>query len=801
MFGRLILLASRNLKRNFLYTIIVIGGMVLGMVTFIAIIHWTSWQFSYDRHVTGAEDIYRISVEEKRENFERHMARILHGDIVNQLYLESDQLGIESIARLSPYRNAIVKKDNLTFYEDKSFSCDSTFLDLFDARVLMGNRSSMLSQPYSIVLTQTLAKKYFGTEDPLGKTLKIMHQFASEPEAYVVTGVIEDFPANTHFRISLLTSYEDPDNFVGTAWVYAKLNPLSDPEKVSKRILEFIGENNSEEYAAGLQPRMIRLTDIHLKSHLARELEQNVQLKSVLVIFFAGMLVFLLAWFNFTLLSVSHNQLKIQQFIYQWQCGAGRRAFFRQFFTEYMLAGTISLALAVLLSVLLSEQIYSLIHIRLTENMPLFFLSTGVLLVLLVISSLITSLYVTYRIYRIVRLKYLSAKTSPIRSLSGKNLFVRSVIVLEFVITFILIANLAMIRKQVHFAVSTQIGANDHTTIQIPNVPRPIVNNYELFREKILDYPQFRDVTAMMEEPGGMAMDAFPYFIDGFPQNHDRLFVFPVDRNFFGFYGIEFIAGNDFPSTFSPEDTVGYYILNETAARRIAGDDLESLVGRELSLDFQYEGFIFPGKIYGVVKDFYLSTLEREVTPMAIFPNHVWLYCFSLRINGDETEAVEALSTIWKETFPNYPLRYYFTSELYDQVYQNEFTEIRVLIVFSILSFLIAGTGLFALSGFLMHRKMHAAAIRKINGAGIVSILVPELTQYLVLALLSSAIAVPVSLIIIRNWMSNFVYQATVDAWLFPACGVILLLFSWIAVIYHSWRLANLNPVNFIRSE
>lgn len=801
MFGRLVLLAIRNLKRNLLYTLIVIGGMVLGMITFMAIIQWTSWHLSFDRHVENADNIYRISLEEKRENFERHTARILHGDLVNQLFLESDQLGIETLARLSPYRNAIVRKGDIAYYEDKSFACDSTFPDMFDATVLLGNRKTMLSEPFSIVLTRSTANKYFGTEDPLGETLEIMHQFASEPETYVITGVIENFPANSHFNISLLTSYEDPGSYVGTAWVYARLNERADPQVISERLRGFIFENNSEDYAEGLHPRLIRLTDIHLKSHLARELEQNVQYASVLIIFFAGMLVFILAWFNFTLLSVSQNQLKIQQFIYQWQSGAGRKEFMKQFFLEYLLIGGISLIIAVLLSLLLSGNIQTLIGIRLTDDPAMLIFSTGSLFLLLLLSSVVTAYYVTWRIYRIVRAKFLTAGNTPIRSLSGRNLFARLVIVLEFIITFILLSNLVMIREQVNFAVSKQIGANDPLTIQIPNIPRPIVDQYDLFRDMIMQYPAFTDVTAMMEEPGGMAMDAFNYTIEGYPDLSDRLFVFPADVNFFEFYDIEPFIGEGFPETFHPDDTVGYYILNETAARRIAGDHMEELIGRELDLEFQYEGFIYPGKIYGIVKDFYLSSLEREITPMAIFPNHVWLYCFSLRTNGDNQEAVEVLNRVWKEAFPDYPLRYYFTTDLYDRLYRTELTEIRVLIIFSILSMLIAGTGLFALSGFLLHRKMHAAAIRKINGAGIFRILFPELSQYLFLALLSSAVAIPLSLLLIRNWMSNFAYQADIALWIFPACGLVLLLFSWIAVFYHSWRLANLDPVKFVRTQ
>jgi len=801
MFGRQAALAFRNLKRNFLYTLIVIGGLTLGMTTFVAIFQWTAWQYSYDRHFPNAERIFRFTVEEQREDYERHTARILHSDIVKEIYTDNTIPEIEQVARLSPYRHAILRKNDVMFYEDRSYACDTEFLEFFGTEVILGNPEKMLDLPFSIVLTESLARKYFGNEDPIGESFEVMHQFGTEPQLYEITGGIRDFPENSHFKINLLTSFEDPDEAIGTAWVYLLLKDSRSAPEVEVKLTDFIIDRHTEEYYEGLTPRLMPLTDIHLGSHLARELDRNLQFKSVLIIFLAGMLVFLLAWFNFTLLSVSQNQLRIKQFIYQWQAGAGRSAFFRQFFTEYLLSGIISLLFAVVLCILLNGPIHALIGIHLLEGPVYLLLSFGFLLMLLIISSLVTANYTTFRIYNILKRKYLSAGAPTGRALSGRNVFIRFVISLEFLITFVLISNLLMIGKQVNYAIDRQIGANDSTTIQLPHLPRPIVDSYTLFRDQLMEFPVIENVTAMMEKPGGMAMDAFKFTIDGYPATEDRLFVFPVDDNFLDFYDLELIAGSGFPEGFQPDDTIGYYVLNETAAERIAGGNIEDLLGRQLVLDFQYEGFIFPGKIYGVIRDFHLSTMEREINPMVIFPNHVWLYCFSIRTNGDAREAVEALNTTWKELFPDYPLRYYFTDELYNDIYQSELTELKVLIVFSILSLLIAGTGLFALSGFLMNRKMHGAAIRKVSGANVSAIIVSELSQYLLLVSISAAVAIPLSYLAINNWMNNFAYQAHVDLWIFPAIGGLLIVFSWLAVFYHTWRLSNLNPVEFIRSE
>jgi len=801
MLYRFISLAFRNLRRNLLYSTIVIGGLVLGITTFLAIIQWTAWHKSFDRHFPQSDHIYRLTLKEQRENFERQTARIIHGDIVNQLYTTYKVTGIDSLARLAPFRNAIVRKDNIVFYEDRSYACDPEFLRLFPPEMIVGDPSKVLADPYKVILSLETARKYFGDENPVGKTLEIFHQFSYESDIYEITGIFNSYPGNTHFKIDLLTSFDNPQTYNSTAWTYLQLKPGVEPGTVEHRLKELIDENNDAEYAEGIQPVLMPLEDIHLHSHLARELDQNVHKLTLLILLIAGMLVFILAWFNFTLLSISQNQLNIKKLIYQWQLGAGKRTFFYQFLIEFLTVGFISFLLAVLFSFLVSEPVRNTFQVPLTQNLEILTFSLLSVLVLLLVSAVFTAAYATQRLYRILRIRYFSARTNSTRHMNARNWFIRAVIITEFIITFILITNLLVIREQVNYSIARQIGSNDTTTLQIPNLPRPVIDGYATFRDELLRYPAIKEVTAMMEEPGGMAMDAFTYRIEGLPETSDRLYVFPVDENFIRFYDLEILAGRDFPEHYNTNDTTEFFMLNETAARLHDVDDYQELIGKNIDLNFSIDGFIYPGEITGVVEDFHLSDMEREISPMIIFPEYTWLYCFSVRLAGTPEQGLEILRKEWKEFFPDYPLRYYFTTDLYRELYSTELSILRVLIAFSLITLLIAGTGLFALSGFFMHRKMHAAAIRKISGAGMYSIIRPELGQYLVLALISSVIAFPVSWFAIGRWQANFVYQAPLPFWVFPAVSGFLILFSWIAVLYHSLRLARLNPAEFIRSE
>ncbi len=249
-----------------------------------------------------------------------------------------------------------------------------------------------------------------------------------------------------------------------------------------------------------------------------------------------------------------------------------------------------------------------------------------------------------------------------------------------------------------------------------------------------------------------------------------------------------------------PADSIEYFILNETAARMLS-DNIEDLLGSELTLHFNYPGFIWPGPITGIVKDFHLSGLDYKVSPMVIFPKYTWLFCFSIKPSGDTRPALDHLKVVWEEMFSAFPLEYHYSSDLIEQLYESELVQIKVLLIFSLLSIIIAGMGLFALSGFFMQKQVKAAALRKINGARVRQIILPELLFYLWLALLSSALSIPASLFLIERWLRNFKYRTEIPVWIFPACALILVLFSWVAVFYHTLRLARINPVEFIKEQ
>lgn len=800
MIGKHLLLTIRGLRKNLLYAIFVIAGLAIGITTFIATIQWSTWHLSYDKNYADKESIYRLTFEEKNTGFYRHTARVLHGTALNRIIFSDVLPGIENSSRLAPFRKAAFKIGEETFYEKFAYQCDPQFLEIFNPEIILGEKENLLSISNSAILTQAASKRFFGSEDPVGKTFSLMHQFEVNPSIYTVVAVIKDFPDNSHLKISVLTSFEDPLSFEGTAWAYFKLRTGSDPMESEREIKTFIDSNFEASVTEGLHPRLQALTDIHLKSHKTREIQPNVWFRTVLVLIITGLLVFLLAWFNFTLLSFGQNQMQIRRLMIQWQMGAGKSIFFRQFLVDNLFVGVIAYALGILLTLLLSSYINRLGNTASNQNPEILLFSISLLFILIVLGAIMTASISTKLLYRRLQNRFLSTKIGAPPDTIGRSLFMRSIIGLEFIITFVLVSNLIMVARQTQFAMNNQLGAVQNEAIHLHSLHRTIVDKFDLFKAKMMANPNVVMVTGSMEEPTGQAMDACEFEIDGTDEGEKQLFLFPVDQNFLRFYDIDILHGTEIPREFNPGDSSEFFFLNESAAKMIS-DNPESLIGKKLTLQFAYPGFIWPGPISGIVEDFHLSGMEYEISPMVIFPKHTWLYCFSIKYNGNAEPVIKHLEEIWEDLFPDYPLEYHYSSTLIKQLYKSELDQINILMVFCIISIIIAGMGLFALSGLFMLKKVKSAAIHKINGARMHQIILPELIHYLWLAILSSAISLPASLLLMERWLRSFIYRTELPIWIFPLCALILIIFSWMAVLYHAIRLARINPGEFIKEQ
>ncbi|RPI45393.1 MAG: hypothetical protein EHM46_01770, partial [Bacteroidetes bacterium] len=452
MIGKHLLFTLRSFKKNILYAVLVVGGLAIGITTFLSTVQWSAWHLTYDRDYPEAERIYRMTFEEINDGFYRHTARILHGSALSRILFSEQISGVDSWGRLAPFRKAAIIIGEDSYYERQVYACDPGFLSIFAPRFLRGDPEQALHEPHTAIMTRSAAGKYFGDRDPVGATFELIHQFEIKPEVYTVTGIVEDFPGNSHLNISVLTSFINPVEYEGTAWAYLKLSPGADPVAVEQYVKKFLVDNVQDPYTDRIHPRLMPAGRIHLHSHLARELQPNTRFRTVMVMLVTGILVFLLAWFNFTLLSYSQNQLQIRKLVVQWQMGAGRRVFFNQFLTDNLFVGIIALAAGILFTLSVRPAIQSLGGHFIFQDRNLVIASIFLLLLLIIAGSLTTAAISTGRLYRYLQQRYLSSRMGPPPDTAGRNLFVRAVILLEFAVTFVLVSNLLMITRQTRFA-------------------------------------------------------------------------------------------------------------------------------------------------------------------------------------------------------------------------------------------------------------------------------------------------------------------------------------------------------------
>ena len=259
MIGKHLLLTLRNLKKNRLYAVLVIVGLAMGITTFLSTVQWSAWHLTYDRSFPEEESIYRLTFEEINEGFYRHTARILHGGALNKIVFSEMFSDIDKIGRLAPFRKAAFLVDDDSFYDLYAFGCDPEFIQIFQPTILHGNSGRLLEDPFTAILTESTANKFFGISDPVGLSFEILHQFDVDPVTYTVSAVIEDFPGDSHFRISMLTSFEDPLDYQGTAWTYVKLHPSGNPTEVESNLKLFIDSNEDPSYAEKINPRLLSL--------------------------------------------------------------------------------------------------------------------------------------------------------------------------------------------------------------------------------------------------------------------------------------------------------------------------------------------------------------------------------------------------------------------------------------------------------------------------------------------------------------------------------------------------------------
>lgn len=790
-------LILRNIFRLKSFPLLTIVSLSIGFACTFVVIIWLKDELSYDRHLPDSDRIFRLTFETESAGITSHFARCWEPFVWK---MPDAFPQIEELVRLAPLRHTAVKTDENRFYSDRVFATDSNFFKVFNSDLLAGNKETVLKEPYTAVISSSLATKFFRNKDPLGQTILISGEQDTVMVNYTIKGVMHDTPLNSHVHFDILTSFIRPDDPPSWAYVYLLLAKGTDPASLLSQIPGFIKKSIDESDKTEYRPRLQRITDIHLFSEKDREIEQNGNVKSVFLFIAVALVLLLVSWVNYHNLSKAKMYELRKQISIQSINGASGYHIILQSIAGSAIIVFISLAMlwifvgffefagqrfpiAGLLSYLT----------RIKEIWPL-------ILLISFVSVIIGSIPV---IHHVINVKN-SMKETRHENGGDKRIFSSYglLMISQFCLSVILIVASVIITRQKDYMFSVGLGGNRSDILVFMNQNWEIRSHYNTFREKAMADPLIKDVTGSMEEPSGETLDALPVESSALENKNSerRFYVLPVEDNFLGFFNIPLIAGRNF-SHYNPDRKGEDYILNETAVRNL-GWTPEEAIGKPFNINFSTPGIFYGGTITGVVRDFCFNTANQEIKPYVLFQKPIFYLNFLVKIDSSQKKAaIAGLRKIWDEVYPDYPYEYESVEDIYKSAYKKEVAQAELISLFSFLAVMIICFGLISFTAVTVGRRTKEIGIRKVNGAKLPDILMLLNSKLIIRNIIAFAVAFPAAWLIMDKWLESYVYKTTVEWWIFLFAGISVLLITITTSTIQCWRAAVRNPVDSLRYE
>ena len=796
-------LVLRNLLRHPFLNLIKLAGLMLAFSSMILIALYLKHELSYDRFHKASERIYRFTATSPSAFSGKHFARIWGAAYIPDLVENFPE--IESYVRLSPVSGGLIQWEEKKIPMQQTFFCDSTFLKIFDVRLLLGDPEEVLAAPFSMLISESYSRKIFGDENPVGKILTIpAGRMQGEAISLNVTGVMEDFPGHSHFHPEFVASPPEPAWLDGWAWTYLLLKPGAQLEGIISGFPSFLAERGEVEvdevdYVAHLQP----ITDIHLHSQKTREIEGNSNMAVVYAFTIAVIILLFIALLNYNNLNLGMLRYTEDLMFVGRVFGASRR----QQLKYYLYEGLSILSLTLLLSILLV--FLSAMFVESRFNLDL--LKGNILIILFLLAGIGLAGFVSGFLPQVQA--YFRTLLASARNTSGgvhrKRRLNKGLIVVQYAIAIVLIVSVLVIQRQTSYALQSGMGAENSGIICVKNAHSSIVEKFPEFKKALLQYPSVRYVSGMLDPPGGDANDRFRFSLEGYEPDESRpqdeyIGILPCDYSMPSMFGLHFMAGSDFSEKYSDPEGSGEYIINESALERLGYSDPYDIIDREFQLFFHTDLIQIPsGRITGVVEDFHLSSLKREIEPLVLFKRDT-MWIDNLLISffpGNLAQGLKDAEKTWESMFPGHTFDYDFVDSMYRQVYLVERLQAALLLLFTLIALFICSMGLLGLSLLASQQRIKEIGIRRVNGAEVRTIVAMLNRDFLKWVLLSYVLAMPLAWLGMRRWLEAFAYKTGLSWWIFVVAGLIAFLLSVIPLSIQSWKAARRNPVEALRYE
>jgi putative ABC transport system permease protein len=795
-------IAIRNLLKRPFLNLIKIIGLSLALSGILIISLFLKNEMTYDRFHKKSVRIYRFTITSPEMLEGKHFARIPNPDYIPSMAEYFPE--IENYVRLVPIVGGVLKLDENFVRVNEGFQCDSTFFDVFDAELLVGNSANILDNPGSMVVSESFAKKVFGNRNPVGQTLTLPDgQYYGKKFDFTIKGIMKDFPQNSHFHPEFIVTPVDKGEFNRWAWTYLLLADNANPENIVSRFKGFFAIQSGTKVAdVKTEAHLQNIRDIHLHSYKLREIEPNSNMSVIYTLSIAILLLLFIAITNYVNLNIGMAVFSDKYFYVSRVFGSSR-----MMKMKYLLAEGIVITLV---SIFLCGIIVSFAHISIQKHFSLNLFSGNTPLALLII-LLFTLISILSGILMMLKQETGSFKPglNQYKINSRRKGVSKSLIVLQYTISIALIIAVLVIQRQTNYALDSSMGVRENNLICFEDLHTNVQQKFELFKAELLKYNSIEFVSAMFEPPGGEANDMFQFTMEGYNRNDikeqdDRIGIFPCDYSFASIFNLKFIGGNNFSENNQDNDGSGEYIINESAMRRLNYTDPDKIIGKEFGLIFDDAAVKIPkGKIIGVVKDFHLSSIKKKIEPLVLFKRKdIWLINFVVSFRpGMRSTALPQIEHVWKKMFPEHLFQYEYVSSMYKNLYKTELLQSRLLSVFTLIALFICSMGLLGMSLLTTQRRTSEIGIRKVNGATIGEIMVMLNWNFIKWIMLSIIIAIPLAYFAMTKWLAGFAYKTSLEWWIFALAGLIAIFIALITVSIQSWKAASRNPVEALRYE
>ena len=775
--------ALRNLKRSKMFSLLNILGLAVGMGSSFLIFLFVQHELSYDKFHEKHNQIYRVTTEWHVEG-EAQIGQTTPAPVAPALL--NDFPEVKDAVRIKN-QGAIIRYQGESYVERKLLLVDPSFFNIFNFPLIEGEPETALSDLHSIILTERAAKKYFGSEEPLGKTLNIEERFD-----FKVTGIAKNPPSNSHIDFDFLVRFDFINsyahfNYLGSwgAWnfyTYILLQEGYSPSEFESKTPSFLRTYRGD----AENPRML-----HLSSLTNINLETHGKLKYIYLFSAIAFIILILACINFMNLSIARSSERIKEIGMRKVIGANKVQLIKQFLGESAVLAFLALPLALLLVYMILPSFNSLANTHLQSNYFqnwLFICSMfGITMLVGILSGSYPSLYLS--------------SINPVQSLKGqlrsgaKSSLLRSLLVVfQFSVSIILIISALTVSHQLHFIHSKDLGFNKDFIVNIPIYENNLRQKSEVIKSELLQNPNISKASVSSFSPGRHYNQSVDW--EGRNPDEDLMMAwYSVDYDFVDTFGIKIKEGRDFSRDF-PSDVKSAYILNEAAARALGW---EYAAGKQFRVE---RAFTPMGQVVGVMNDFHFDSLHQSILPLALLLEPISGNQFSLKISSRNMKGtLSFIETKFKEFALNAPFNYRFLDEEIAEMYLEE-DRLGILInSFSVLAVFIACLGLLGLSSLSVNRRTKEIGVRKVLGASVPDIFVLLVKDFTKLVFAANIIAWPIAFYAMSRWLQNFVYRINLEWWLFIISAAGALTIAIITISFHSIKAASGNPIDSLRYE